>query len=185
MLLLSCCAPCSCGVIEKLAKEGRNFAVLFYNPNIAPFDEYQKRLAENKRVCDVYHVDFIEGTYDFNAWREAVKGLEDEPERGKRCSVCFSFRLKWAKEYAEKHGFDSFSSVLGISRWKDLDQVNRCAKMAESADMPYDFTNWRKGGIQERRQSLIKELALYNQEYCGCPFSMKAAMERKALKKAG
>lgn len=172
LLLLSCCAPCSCGVIKHLASQGKEFSVLFYNPNIDSEAEYQKRLAENQRVCERFHVPFIALAYEAQAWREAVKGLEQEPERGKRCSVCFAFRLKKAAQYAKEHGFTHFSSVLGISRHKDLAQVNAAAQLAaEQAQIPYDETNWRKGGLEELRRALNQEMQLYNQSYCGCVFS--------------
>lgn len=174
LLLLSCCAPCSCAVIEKLARDKVDFAVYFDDPNIMPAAEYEKRRDEQKRLCDGFGVPFIEGVYDPESWLAAVKGLENEPERGKRCSACFLFRLRRAARYASENGFDAFSSVLGVSRHKDMNQVNACAKQAsEETGVPYDFTNWRKGGLEPRRAALIREKALYNQTYCGCPFSAK------------
>lgn len=168
-LLLSCCAPCSCAVIEKLAAEKNNFSVLFYNPNIRPLAEYQKRLNENKALCQRYNVDFIELEYDNDRWCALTKGLEDLPERGERCSICFGMRLRRAFEYAKANGFDAVASVLGVSRYKDLNQVNRVAhEEAARAGLPYLEIEGRKGGMQERRQQLIKELNLYSQDYCGC-----------------
>lgn len=172
LLLLSCCAPCSCSVIATLAKQGRAFTVLFYNPNIDTAEEYQKRLHENERVCKHFGVDFVSLPYEPEVWRAAVQGLENEPERGRRCSVCFELRLQRAAEYAKAHGFTAFSSVLGISRHKDLDQVNAAAARAsEAVGLDYDTTNWRKGGLEELRRALNQELSLYNQTYCGCVFS--------------
>lgn len=174
LLLLSCCTPCSCAVIQKLAEEGRRFAVVFYNPNIQPKAEYRKRCAENKRVCDLYGVSFIELEYDYDRWCALMRGLEKEPERGRRCDVCFEMRLRRVMEYALTHGFDAVASVLGVSRWKDLDQVNRAAKRAEEeTGGVYELVEGRKGGMQELRAQLIRELGLYNQEYCGCPFSYR------------
>ena len=174
LLLLSCCAPCSCAVIQKLAEEGQRFTVLFYNPNIQPEAEYRKRSAENKRVCDLFGVPFIELEYDHERWCSLTRGLEKEPERGRRCDVCFEMRLIRAMEYATANGFDAVASVLGVSRWKDLDQVNRAAKRAEEeTGSVYEPVEGRKGGMQERRAQLIRELGLYNQEYCGCPFSYR------------
>ena len=168
-LLLSCCAPCSCAVIEKLAQEKADFAVLFYNPNIRPLTEYQKRRDENERLCQKYGIKFIELEYDNDRWCDLTKGLEDLPERGERCSICFSMRLERAFAYAKEQGFDAVASVLGVSRYKDLAQVNRAAHItAEKAGLPYLEIEGRKGGMQERRQALIKELNLYNQTYCGC-----------------
>ncbi len=169
LLLLSCCAPCSCAVIEKLAQEGRDFAVVFYNPNIRPLQEYQRRLEENKRLCAVYNIPFIALEYDNERWCELTCGLENEPERGKRCDICFYMRLKRVMEYAKAEGYKAVASVLGVSRYKDLDQVNRmAAKAAAETNMTYEQIEGRKGGMQERRQTLIKTLNLYNQSYCGC-----------------
>ena len=169
ILLLSCCAPCSCAVIEKMARDGADFAVAFYNPNIVPFAEYEKRKEENKRLCEKYNVAFVEFEYDNERWCTLIKGLENEPERGKRCDVCFEMRLKRVMEYAKENGFDAVASVLGVSRYKDLAQVNRAAERASQA-VGFDYVEieGRKGGMQERRQQLIKELELYSQDYCGC-----------------
>ena len=169
ILLLSCCAPCSCAVIKVLSENKTNFAVAFYNPNITPKEEYLKRLNENKRVCDIYHVPFIELEYNHKKWCLLTKGLENEPERGKRCSVCFEMRLKRVMEYALKNGFTAVSSVLGVSRYKDLDQVKQAANIASKiTNCPYIEIEGRKGGMQDLRLNLIKELKLYNQTYCGC-----------------
>lgn len=169
LLLLSCCAPCSCAVIERLAQEKRDFAVVFYNPNIRPEAEYRKRCDENKRVCDFYGVEFIELEYDNRRWVELTTGLEDEPERGRRCSICFYMRLKRVMAYAREHGFSEVASVLGVSRYKDLNQVNEAAaRAAAESGARYVHIEGRKGGMQERRLELIGALALYSQRYCGC-----------------
>lgn len=168
-LLLSCCAPCSCAVIERLAQEQQNFSVVFYNPNIRPPAEYQKRREENKRVCEIYHVPFIELEYDNERWCALTQGLENEPERGIRCSICFYMRLKRVMEYALANGYSAVASVLGVSRYKNLEQVNQAAfKASAEVGIPYLEIEGRKGGMQERRQTLIKDLNLYNQDYCGC-----------------
>lgn len=169
ILLLSCCAPCSCAVIENMAQEGYDFTVVFYNPNIRPFEEYEKRLKENKKVCDAYDVPFIDLEYDNERWCDAIKGLESEPERGSRCEVCFHLRLKRVMEYAAENGFDAVASVLGVSRYKDLDQVNRNAnKASRETAVEYIHIEGRKNGMQERKNELIKILDLYDQNYCGC-----------------
>lgn len=168
-VLLSCCAPCSCAIIEKMAQNGDDFTVLFYNPNINPYEEYVKRLEENKRLCDIYGVKFVDLEYDNDRWSATVAGLENEPERGKRCSKCFNMRIKRAMEYAKDNGFNKVASVLGASRYKDLDQVNRSAADASKATgVEYIHVEARKGGMQERREILTKELNLYHQTYCGC-----------------
>ena len=169
LLLLSCCAPCSCAVIKTLAAEDTDFTVVFYNPNIRPKEEYDKRCAENKRVCELYGVPFIELEYDNERWSGLTQGLENEPERGKRCSVCFEMRLQRVMEYAKANGYTAVASVLGVSRYKNLEQVNAAAaKASQTTDFPYRQIEGRKNGMQELRQQLIEELNLYNQDYCGC-----------------
>lgn len=169
ILLLSCCAPCSCAVIKTMAENKKNFTVVFYNPNIRPLAEYEKRRDENKRVCEQYGIDFIELEYDNERWCELTKGLENEPERGKRCSICFYMRLKRVMEYAREHGFTMVASVLGVSRYKNLGQVNEAAyKAAKDTGFIYTEIEGRKNGMQDLRNQLIKDLNLYNQNYCGC-----------------
>lgn len=177
-LLLSCCAPCSCAAIEKLALDKEKFSVLFYNPNIFPQTEYQKRLEENKKFCAKLDVEFIELEYNHEDWLKAVKGLEEELDRGARCAVCFYFRFKRAGEWALENGFTEVSSVLGISRYKDIEQVHAAAlRAANETKCPYNSTNYRKNGLEERRQALVKQNAMYDQEYCGCQFS-KSQLEK-------
>ena len=169
ILLLSCCAPCSCAVIKTLAEQNKNFSVVFYNPNIRPYEEYIKRKDENKRVCEKYGINFIELEYDNDRWCKEIKGLENEPERGKRCSICFYLRLKRVMEYAMENEFTAVASVLGVSRYKNLDQVNNMAEIASTeTKCPYVHIEGRKNGMQELRNELIRELQLYNQTYCGC-----------------
>lgn len=173
-LLLSCCGPCSCSAIEYLFNKGQGLCVLFYNPNIMPQEEYKRRLEENKKFCQKFNIPFVEIPPDNASWLEAVKGLENEPEWGKRCRKCFEFRLKAAARYAKENGFDSFTSVLGVSRKKNLADVDeagrRCALLYE---IPYDNTNWRKGGLEIRRKDLIDQEKMYKQDYCGCVFSQR------------
>ncbi len=168
-LLLSCCAPCSCAVIAKLAEAKKDFSVLFYNPNIRPYAEYEKRKQENQRVCEQYHVPFISLEYDNDRWCKLTNGMENMPERSIRCSVCFHMRLQRAMEYAKENGFAAVASVLGVSRYKNLAQVNQAAaKASAETGVPYLEIEGRKGGMQELRMALIKELNLYSQTYCGC-----------------
>lgn len=169
ILLLSCCAPCSCAVIEKAVQDGMNINVVFYNPNIQPYEEYLKCCNENKKICELYHVPFIELEYDNELWQSCTKGLETEPERGKRCSICFYMRLKRVMEYALANGYDSVASVLGVSRYKNLTQVNEAAdKASKETGVSYVEIEARKDGMQELRNNLVKELNLYSQDYCGC-----------------
>ena len=164
LLILSCCAPCSCAAIKHLVQTGHQVTVLFYNPNIFPQQEYEKRRDEQARLCSLLGADFVELPYEPAVWEKAVRGLENEPERGKRCSECFYVRLKQAARYARAHHFDMFASVLGTSRYKDIQQVNEAAERAwREEGTPYWANAWRKNGLTELRQALIREFNLYQQ----------------------
>ena len=120
-------------------------------------------------MCKELDIPFKELEYEPQVWQCAVKGLENEPEKGRRCDICFYLRLKKACEYAKENGFTRVSSVLGISRWKNFDQVCRAGeKASKEVGIPYDTTNWRKNGGLERSERLAKEMNLYRQTYCGC-----------------
>ena len=182
LLILSCCAPCSCGVIQKLAAQGRKFTVLFYNPNIDGETEYQKRLAENKRVCARFGVPFAQLPYEPQVWRQAVKGLEGEPERGKRCSVCFELRLRRAARYAKEHGFDAFTSTLFVSPYQNHQMMKDVAeKISRAVDIPFYYEDFRPG--YERGVDISLELELYRQPYCGCIFSEEERYSNSFKKK--
>ena len=132
LILMSCCAPCSCGAIKQIANGEfggiDDFIVMFFNPNIFPENEYQKRLNEQIKYCEKLGIKYVVGDYDHDTWRKYVHGLEDAPERGARCSKCFAFRFCYAREYAKKHGFNAIASVFGVSRHKDQSQVDRAAE---------------------------------------------------------
>ena len=169
VILHSCCAPCSAAVLEWMLAHDIRPVVFYFNPNIFPQAEYEKRKNELTAHCQKLGVEVVDGDWDHNAWLDAVKGLENEPERGKRCSICFYMRLKRVMEYAKEKGYGAVASVLGVSRYKNLAQVNQAAQKASAeTGVPYLEIEGRKGGMQERRQNLIKELNLYSQDYCGC-----------------
>ncbi len=179
ILVLSCCAPCSCAAIKHLVEKGEDVTVLFYNPNIFPQAEYEKRRDEQARLCRALGARFVDLPYEPHVWQCAVQGLEHEPERGARCSVCFELRLRRAARYAREHHFDVFASVLGTSRYKDINQVNAAARRAWMQEgTPYWARAWRKGGLTELRRALIKEFNLYQQTYCGCKYSKESYVEK-------
>src|SRR5699024_5008247 len=124
LLLHSCCAPCSGEVMEALLASEIDFTIYFYNPNIHPQKEYLIRKEENIRFAEKYNIPFIDADYDRAEWFERAKGMEDEPERGIRCTMCFDMRFEKAAQYAHEHGFPVFTSSLGISSWKDMNQIN-------------------------------------------------------------
>ena len=175
ILLHSCCAPCAGEVIEAIKASGIEQTVFFYNPNIHPAEEYQLRKDENKRFCDKLSIPFIDADYDTDNWFARVKGLENEPERGERCTVCFDMRFERAALYAFEHDFKVISSTLGISRWKNMAQINDCGVRAANRypQVSYWTYNWRKKGGSQRMIELSKQEAFYQQEYCGCVYSLR------------
>lgn len=184
LLLHTCCAPCSADIVETLHASGIDFTIFFYNPNIHPQREYIIRKDENKRFADLLGIPFIDADYDVDDWMLRVKGLENEPERGKRCTVCFNMRLERAALYAYEHDFPIFATSLGISRWKDMQQVYACAQQAASrydGVLFWDY-NWRKKGGSQRMVELSKREHFYQQEYCGCVYSLRDANIRRQEK---
>ena len=183
VLLHSCCAPCSSAIIECMLANGIHPTVFYYNPNIYPIEEYETRKAEAKRFVTSQGLDFVDADYDYELWKQGACGLEDEPERGKRCLNCFKMRLLETARYAEAHGFTIFTTTLASSRWKNLEQINEAGRFAASQVQGVTFweQNWRKGGLQERRNQLLKENNFYNQQYCGCEFSLKSRLNQLHL----
>lgn len=181
LLLHSCCAPCSSAILEWLKEKNVPTTVFFYNPNIFPNEEYLKRKDELIRFCKEENIEMIEGDYDHLLWRQAVKGLENEPERGLRCAACFKHRLVATALCAKQHKIEAFTTTLAGSRWKRQDQIDEASFYAveKVPEVQYFQMNWRKGGLQERRSILLKKHNFYNQQYCGCEFSMRQP-EKKA-----
>ena len=173
ILLHSCCAPCSSAVIECMLENRLEPTVFYFNPNIYPQTEYERRKAENIRYVESLHLPFVDGDYDHDQWKEAVKGLEDAPERGQRCSVCFKIRMKATAQYAAEYEFSVFATTLTASRWKDPEQIAKAGHDAASLypNLTFWAQNWRKGGLSNRRNELIKLYGFYNQTWCGCEYS--------------
>ena len=175
LLLHSCCAPCAGEIMEAVAASGIDTTIYFYNPNIHPKEEYEIRKDENIRFAEKLGFDFIDADYDKDNWFERIKGLENEPERGKRCTVCFDMRFERTALYAHENNFKIFATTLGISRWKDLEQINnsglKAAKRYNGLGF-WDF-NWRKQGGSSRMLEITKKEKFYKQEYCGCVYSLR------------
>lgn len=174
VLLHACCAPCASAIVECLVQGGVSPAIFYSNSNIYPREEYEHRRDECARYAAHWDIPFIEDEYDHDAWREAVRGLEDAPERGDRCLRCFQYRLSRAAAYAQAHGYTVLSTTLASSRWKRLDQIDQAGTEAcgTAPEVCWWGRNWRKGGLQQRRSEIIREMDFYNQRYCGCEFSM-------------
>ena len=175
VLLHACCAPCSSAIVEWLMANGVRPTIFYYNPNIWPREEYEIRKQESKRHAEGLGIRWIDGDYDHEGWLGDVCGLENQPERGLRCELCFTLRLTVAARKAAELGFRFFATTLASSRWKSLEQIERAGHKAEAAVPGTTFwaQNWRKGGLQERRNQLLREYGFYNQQYCGCEFSAK------------
>jgi predicted adenine nucleotide alpha hydrolase (AANH) superfamily ATPase len=175
VLLHSCCAPCSGEVMEAMLASGIDYTIFFYNPNIHPQQEYELRKDENIRFAEKFGIPFIDADYDRDNWFERARGMENEPERGARCTMCFDMRFERTALYAHEHGFPVITSSLGISRWKDMDQINRSGVRAAGRypDLLYWEYNWRKGGGSARMIEISKRENFYQQEYCGCVYSLR------------
>jgi len=175
LLLHSCCAPCSGELMEAISASGIDYSIFFYNPNIHPAKEYMIRKQENIRFAEKHNVPFIDADYDRDNWFERAKGMEFEPERGIRCTMCFDMRFERTALYAHEHGFEVFTSSLGISRWKNMQQINDCGARAAAAyaGLSYWDYNWRKGGGSARMIEISKREKFYQQEYCGCAYSLR------------
>ena len=185
VLLHTCCAPCSSAIIEAMMQNGITPVIFYCNPNIYPREEYEIRKNECTRYAQSLGLEIIDDDYDHEAWLEAVKGMENEPERGGRCLKCFKIRLLRTVEYAAKRGMRVITTTLASSRWKSLDQINEAGRWAccqingrisaapLASEVIWWDQNWRKGGLQERRLQIIREYDFYNQQYCGCEFSMR------------
>ena len=191
VLLHTCCAPCSSAIIEALLQNGITPIIYYCNPNIYPREEYEIRKNECTRYAQALGLEIVDADYDHENWLAEMKGLESEPERGGRCLKCFKLRLLRTAQYARERGIKVITTTLASSRWKSLDQINEagqwaCTTLLGAVDFsrlgvetvpPDDQViwwnqNWRKGGLQERRNQILKEYDFYNQRYCGCEFSM-------------
>ena len=175
VLMHSCCAPCAGEIMEAICASGLQLTVFFYNPNIHPKDEYEMRKAENIRFCAKKKIPFVDADYDTENWFARVRGYEDAPERGHRCTLCFDMRFERTALFAYENGFSVITSSLGISRWKNLAQINACGGRAAARypAMHYWTHNWRKKGGSERMILIAKDEQFYQQEYCGCVFSLR------------
>lgn len=193
VLLHACCAPCSSAILECMLQHGITPVIFYSNSNIYPYEEYDHRRTECVRYAEKLGVEMVEDEYDHDAWLQAVKGLEGEPERGGRCLQCFRFRLGRAAEYARTHGYTVLTTTLASSRWKNLAQIDcagaevcdsvspgdRCIPAQQGVPVTWWQQNWRKGGLQERRGEIIREMNFYNQLWCGCEFSIRNTDEKK------
>lgn len=174
VLLHACCAPCSSAIVEWMLQHDIRPTIFYFNPNIFPLEEYDIRKHESKRHAETLGIHWIDGDYDHAAWLAQIRGLEQEPERGSRCLQCFRIRLTATALQARQLAITHFATTLASSRWKNLEQINQAGLSAQEVVPGTTFwpQNWRKDGLQERRNQLLHEYHFYNQLYCGCEFSM-------------
>ena len=171
IVLHICCGVCAAGVVERLASEGHEVLGLFYNPNIHPLEEYERRLEVASKVAKELNFPLEAGSYTPEEWFEETTSLENEPEGGRRCGVCFRLRLKKAYLYLQDYGWDAFTTTLSISPRKSVDVINQVGQeIGGERFLVRDFK--KKEGFQ-RTIELAKKWALYQQNYCGCIYSMR------------
>lgn len=173
LLLHVCCAPCSSHCLEVL-EPFFDITVYYYNPNIAPFEEYQKRLSEEKRFLKEAHpnVKIVEAEYDNQKFEELVKGLEDLPEGGERCKKCYKLRLEKTADFAKQNGFDYFTTTLTVSPYKHSATLNQIGgEVAERFGIKYLFSDFKKENGYQNSIEISKKYNLYRQDYCGCVYS--------------
>ena len=185
LLLHSCCAPCSSYCIEYLSQYF-HVTVFYYNPNIYPDDEYYHRVKEQQRFINEfptkYQVDFIEGDYDKSSFYDIAKGLEKEPEKGKRCHKCYDLRLRRTATVAKEKMFDFFSTTLTISPMKDSQVLNEIGEaIGKELGVNWLYSDFKKKEGYKRSTEISKEYDMYRQDYCGCVYSYN---ERQLQKQA-
>ena len=169
LLLHICCAVCASSCIERLRQEGHQVSGYFYNPNIQPLSEYMKRLEHTRRLASMMNFPLIVGEYDMHSWFVQVKGLEDEPEGGKRCAECFAMRLKATAKIVKINVFDAFTTTLTVSPHKNTKVVNEIGQhIGDNLFLRRDF---KKQDGFKRAQEVAKQKRIYRQDYCGCIFS--------------
>ena len=198
VLLHACCAPCSSAIVEWLLAHDVRPTIYYFNPNIYPREEYETRKVESQRHAASLGLEWIDDDWGHSSWLCGVRGVEGEPERGRRCQRCFELRLTATARKALELGFGWFATTLASSRWKRLEQIEAAGRTAEetvaaesaavgatscgvaaggemdAARYPRFWAqNWRKGGLQERRNELLRQFGFYNQLYCGCEFSQR------------
>lgn len=174
LLLHSCCAPCSSYVITYLY-DYFDITILYYNPNIHPYEEYKKRKDEQIRLISNFKgVKIIDCDYDNDIYNEVIKGLENEPERGSRCTKCFYLRLDKTGEIAKKNNFEYFGTTLTVSPYKNAKLLNEIGEdISKKYDIKWLYSDFKKNDGYKKSIELSKKYDLYRQDYCGCIYSKR------------
>ncbi|MCU0576435.1 MAG: epoxyqueuosine reductase QueH [Desulfobacterota bacterium] len=169
ILLHVCCAPCSTASVERLQEQGYEVVLFFSNSNIHPEEEYLRRLSQARRLAGIMHLELVEDEYDHGAWLTRVRGLEDEPERGRRCLKCFEHSLGRTAQAMKRLGLQGFTTTLSVSRHKSSPDLFAVGRFFEGF-VEIDFK--KRDGFA-RSIELSRQLDLYRQGYCGCEFSAR------------
>ena len=181
LLLQCCCGPCSSYVLEYLLKYF-DVTVVYYNPNIQPIEEYDKRLFWMRELASKCHesVSFLECDYNGEDFDDATRGLENEPEGGVRCTKCFELRLRETARFAKEGNFDYFCTTLSVSPHKDEQRINKIGfELEHELGVKWLPSDFKKREGYKRSNELAREYGLYRQDYCGCLFSL--AETKKSL----
>ncbi|MCB1194801.1 epoxyqueuosine reductase QueH [bacterium] len=181
LLIHACCAPCAPYVVSEMKKDF-DITLYFYNPNIHPYSEYERRANELVRFSIDAGVDYIIGKNDIKYWIESVKGLENEPEKGERCTVCFSIRLKEAMRKAEELGIPYVTTLLTVSPHKLSEQINAAGRELQHNFKSVTFLekNFKKQDGYKKTRQMGAPYQFYQQDYCGCVFSLRDKRARDA-----
>ena len=175
ILVHVCCAPDAIYFLKKLREDFPEAEIIgyFYDPNIHPYEEYKLRYLETERICRELGIKLIEGEYDVENWLERVKGYENEPERGKRCEICFDYRLQRSAQVAKELGCNYLTTTLLMSPKKSIPQLKKAGESAtKGAGITFLALDYRKGGGTQEMFKLSKERDLYQQDYCGCIYGL-------------
>ena len=171
LLLHSCCGPCSTAVIERLAPE-YDLTVFYYNPNIFPREEYEKRLSEQKRLLEILNIPFIEGKFLPEEYFECIRGYEMQNEGEERCYKCYQLRLRKTFEFAKENNFEIFTTTLSVSPRKNAKWINEIGEKLQNEKLKFLVADFKKKDGYKRSIELSKQYNLYRQHYCGCAKSM-------------
>ena len=173
LLLHSCCAPCSTAVIERL-KNYFDITIIYYNPNVEPFDEYEKRKKEQIKIIEINGLNYIDCDYDNKLFHDISKGLESIPERGIRCHKCYKLRLEYTAKKGKENNFDYFSTTLTVSPYKLSNVINEIGlELEEKYNIKYLVSDFKKQNGYKKSIELSNKYNLYRQNYCGCIYSKK------------
>jgi len=185
MLVHICCAPDALYVMD-LLRQDYDVSGFFYNPNIHPHEEYDRRLAETRKVAESIGFEIIEGPYDDNRWHGITAKFKNDPEKGRRCDVCYALRLERTAKKASELGFAVFTTVMSLSPWKKAEVMNKIGKMfGRRFEIDFLEANFKKKNGFKKSIELSKQHKLYRQDYCGCFYSIRGQDTHSPIKNSG